>query len=93
VRSAPTLFALSSPDLFAEGKIDLHPNDTMHSVLESQIGKPVELRMKSGEKIAGKLEKVTEKLAHLSQLKDADFYDAAVDIDSVEAVVVRARSN
>ena len=42
--------------------------------------------MKLSEKISGKLEKVTGKLAHLSQLTDADFYDAAV-------VVVRLRSN
>ena len=49
--------------------------------------------MKSGEKIAGKLAKVTDKLALLSQLADADFYDAAVEIDSIAVVVVRVRSN
>ena len=49
--------------------------------------------MKSGEKIAGKLEKVTDNLAHISHLTEADFYDAAVEIESVAAVVVRVRSN
>ena len=53
--------------------------------------KPVELRLKSGEKIAGKLQKVTGTLACVAQLNDASFYDAAVDIESVAAVVVRAR--
>ena len=43
--------------------------------------------------MGGKLEKVTDKLIHLSQLTDADFYDAAVEIDSIAAVVVRVRSN
>jgi hypothetical protein len=87
------LVALAGPDAFAQSKIDLQPNDTVRSVLERQIGKPVELRLKSGEKIAGKLQKVTDKLAHLAQITDADFYDAAVDLESVAAVVVRVRSN
>ncbi len=85
--------ALVGPSGWAQSKIDLHPGDSVRSVLEQQVGKPVELRMKSGEKISGKLQKVTEKLAHLSELTDADFYDAAVEIDSIAAVVVRARSN
>lgn len=85
--------ALVSPHSFAQGKIDLQATDTVRSVLERQVGKAVELRLKSGEKIAGKLEKVTDTLAHVAQLADADFYDAAVDLDSVAAVVIRVRSN
>jgi hypothetical protein len=84
--------AVGSSSLLAQGRIDLRPDDTIHSVLEAQGGKQVELRMKSGEKIAGKLEKVTGKLVHLSELKEAEFYDAVVDLDSVAAVVLRARS-
>ena len=85
--------ALLAPSAFAQSKLALQPNDTVRTVLERQVGKPVDLRMKSGEKIAGKLEKVTDKLVHISQLTDADFYDAAVEIDSIAAVVVRVRSN
>ncbi len=85
--------ALVSPNAFAQSKIDLHAADTVRSVLERQVGKAVELRLKSGEKIAGKLEKVTDNMALLAQLTGADFYDAAVDLDSVAAIVVRARSN
>ena len=85
--------ALASPHAFGQSQIELQPNDTIHSVLEREVGKSVELRLKSGEKIAGKLAKVTDRLAHLAQLTDADFYDAAVEIESVAAVVVRARSH
>jgi len=77
----------------AQSPLDLQANDNMHAVLERQVGKAIELRLKSGEKIAGKLQKVTGSLAHLAQLSDASFYDAAVDIESVAAVVVRARAN
>jgi hypothetical protein len=87
------MIALVNPIAIAQTNLDLQANDTIRTVLLRQVGKPVELRMKSGEKIAGKLAKVTDKLAHLAQLTDADFYDAAVEIDSIAVVVVRVRSN
>ena len=77
---------------FGQSPLDLQPNDTMRSVLERQVGQLVDLRMKSGEKIGGKVEKVTDKLAHLSQLTGAEFYDAVVDIDGIAAVAVRAKT-
>ena len=87
------MIAVVNPNAIAQTNLDLQANDTIRTVLERQVGKPVELRLKSGEKIAGKLAKVTDRLAHLSQLADADFYDAAVEIDSIAVVVVRVRSN
>jgi hypothetical protein len=68
----PALIALANPTAFAQSKMELQPNDTVRSILERQVGKPVELHMKSGDKVSGKLEEVTDKLAHLSQLTDAD---------------------
>lgn len=88
-----TIITLAAPSLLGQSPLELQSNDTMHAVLEREVGKPVELRLKSGEKIAGKLQKVSGSLAHLAQLTDATFYDAAVDIESVAAMVVRARSN
>ena len=85
------LFAFASSNLFAQGKIDLQTSDTILGILQKNIGQVVELRMKSGEKIAGKLEKVGDKLVQLSQLTGAEFYDAAVDTGDVSAVVVRTR--
>lgn len=88
-----TMITLAASSVFAQSKLDLQASDTVHSILEHQVGKAVELRMKSGEKMGGKIEKVTDKLIHISQLTDADFYDAVVEIDSIAAVVVRVRSN
>jgi hypothetical protein len=79
-------------NLFAQGKIDLQAGDTVLSILQKNVGQTVELRMKSGEKIAGKVEKVGDKLVHLSQLTGAEFFDAAVDLADVAAVVIRAKS-
>ncbi|MGZ5022727.1 MAG: hypothetical protein ACXWAX_09085 [Chthoniobacterales bacterium] len=71
--------------------LDLQPNDTMQSVLQRQVGQSVELRMKSGEKIGGKLEKASDKVVHLTQLTGAEYFEAAVAVDDIAAVVVRAK--
>jgi hypothetical protein len=86
------LFAFASSNLFAQGKIDLQTSDTILGILQKNVGQVVELRMKSGEKIGGKLEKVGDKLVHLSSLTGAEFFDAAVDAGDVSAVVVRTKS-
>lgn len=86
------ILALACSGLFAQGKIDLQTADTILSILQKNIGQTVELRMKSGEKIGGKVEKIGDKLVHLSQLTGAEFFDAAVDTGDVSAVVVRTKS-
>ena len=53
---------------FAEGKVDFKTSDTVQTILERQAGQKVELRLSSGEKIAGKVEKVGEKTVHLSAI-------------------------
>ena len=82
-------FALSA--VYAQKPLDLEPNDSMQSVLQRHIGDTVEFRLASGEKIGGKLEKVNEKLAFLSQLTGAEYFSSVVVIDNVAAVVVRAK--
>jgi hypothetical protein len=86
------ILAFASSDLIAQSKIDLQPNDTIISILQRNTGQTVELRMKSGEKIGGKVEKVGDKLVHLSQLTGAEFFDAAVDTADVAAVIVRTKT-
>jgi uncharacterized protein YkvS len=76
---------------FAQNKLDLQPNDTVRSVLEKQVGQVVELRMKSGEKLGGKVEKVGDKLVLVSALTGYEFFDAVVDLDNIAAVAVRAK--
>jgi hypothetical protein len=75
-----------------QAKVELQQGDTMRTVLERHVGQAVDLRMKSGEKLAGKLEKVTDKLAHVSQLTGAEFFDGVVDIDSIAAVALRTKA-
>jgi hypothetical protein len=85
------LVAFVSP-AFSQAKVELQQGDTMRTVLERQVGQTVDIRMKSGEKIGGKLEKVTDKLAHVSQLAGAEFFDGVIDIDAIAAVAVRTKA-
>ncbi len=85
--------ALACPTgLFAQSKLDFQANDSIRTILERQAGQVVELRMTSGEKIGGKVEKVNEELVHLSNLTGAEFYEAAVDLTAISAVIIRAKS-
>jgi hypothetical protein len=86
------IFAVVCSDLLAQSKIDLQPADTILSILQRNIGQMVELRLKSGEKIGGKVEKVGIKLIQLSQLSGAEFFEVAVDAADVSAVVLRTKS-
>jgi len=58
----------------AQDKVDLQPNGTVLSILQSSTGKTVELRPQAGEKIGGKLEQVTDNVVHLSHLTGAEFF-------------------
>jgi hypothetical protein len=86
------MFAFVCSDLSAQTKIDLQPSDTIVSILQKNVGQAAELRMQSGEKIGGKVEKVGDKLVQLSQLTGMEYFDAAVDISHISAVIVRVKS-
>jgi len=75
----------------AQSKVELAPEDSIRSVLSRLTGQKVELRLKSGDKLAGKIEKMTDKVIHLSGLTGQEFYDAVVLTEEVSAVVVRTK--
>ena len=82
------LAATLTATAFAD-KLAFDPADTVASILKKQTGQKVELRMKSGEKLGGKVEAVGEKAVHLSALTGQDFFDAVVLIEDISAVLVR----
>jgi hypothetical protein len=52
------IVVLICSNLSAQTKIELQPGDTVLSILQRNIGQTVELRLKPGQKIGGKVEKV-----------------------------------
>ena len=74
---------------FAQDKASMQPNATVVSLLQGSAGKSVELHLRSGEKMGGKVAQVTDNLVHLSNLAGAEYFDAFVDVKDISAVVVR----
>ena len=83
---------LACATLPAQTKIELQTGDTIATILQRNAGQTVELRMKSGEKIGGKIDKTSDKLVYLSQVAGAEYFDAVVDMSDVAAVIVRAKA-
>jgi hypothetical protein len=83
------ILAVTCPTLIAQEKAALQPNATVVSLLQGSAGKSVELHLRSGEKMGGKVAQVTDNIAHLSNLTGAEYFDAFVDVKDISAVVVR----
>lgn len=75
-----------------DGKLEVRDADSIKSVLERHVGKRVALVMASGPDLTGTVVKVGERVVHLGELQGREFFDAAVSLDRVTAVVVRVRS-
>jgi len=76
-------------NLLAQDQTGLQTNATILSILQGSAGKTVELHLKSGEKIGGKVAQITDNVAHLSHLTGAEFFDAFIDVRDISAVVIR----
>jgi hypothetical protein len=74
---------------FAQDKPGLQSNASVAGVLQGNTGKSVELHLRSGEKMGGKVAQLTDSVVHLSNLTGAEYFDAFVDLKDVSAVVVR----
>jgi hypothetical protein len=81
---------IACSSLLAQEKAAIQPNATVLSILQGSAGKAVELHLRSGEKIGGKVGQVTDNIVYLSHLTGAEFFDAFVDVKDISAVVIRA---
>ena len=64
--------------------------DTTATILQARTGQLVELRLKSGDQIGGKVVSVGNHLVHLTALTGREMYEATVAISDISAVVVRS---
>lgn len=72
--------------------LQIRSSDTIRSVLEHQLGKPVKLRLKSGQELGGTVARFGAGVVQLSQVSGMEFFDAVVNIDEISAVLVRTRT-
>jgi hypothetical protein len=81
---------LALPTLPAQAQdLNVSAKDTLQSVLAAQKGKRVTLRVSGGQEITGVMREATAKLVVLGGLTGREFFDAAVPLEKVEAVIVR----
>ena len=81
--------SLTCSSLLAQEKIGIQPNATVLSILQGNAGKTVELHLRSGEKIGGKVGQVTDNVVYVTHLTGAEFFDAFVNVSDISAVVIR----
>lgn len=71
--------------------LNVSASDTLQSVLSAQKGKRVTLRLSGGQEITGVMREATAKLVVLGGLAGREFFDAAIPLEKVEAVLVRTK--
>src|SRR5258708_2637321 len=81
--------AVTCSSLLAQEKAALQPTATVAGILQSSTGKSVELHLRSGEKMGGKVTQVTDNIVHLSNLTGAEYFDAFIDMKDVSAALLR----
>src|SRR4029077_12850033 len=81
---------IACSSLPAQEKPAVQPNATVITILQGSAGKAVELHLRSGEKIGGRVGQVTDNIVYLSHLTGEEFFDAFVDVKDISAVVIRA---
>lgn len=71
--------------------VTVAPADTIRSVVSTQKGKRVTLRMRSGQELTGTVRESTDRLVVLGELAGRELFDAVVPIEAIDAVVVRTK--
>ncbi len=84
------LITAMSISALADTALNPAKDSSQSSILQTRTGQPVELRLKSGEKISGKVAFVGEQLVHLTALTGMEMYEATVTISDISAIIVRS---
>ena len=80
------------PALAAQAQeLSVGASDTVQSILAARKGKPVTVRLSGGQELTGTVREATGKLVVLGGLAGREFFDAAVPLEKIEAVLVRTK--
>ncbi len=71
--------------------LSISPGDSLQSVLATQKGKRVTLRLGSGQELTGVLREATARLVVLGAVTGREFFDAAIPVEKIQAVLVRTK--
>jgi hypothetical protein len=76
----------------ADEALAVAQGDDVAAILTARTGQVVTVRL-GDEEITGTVKTVGDHLVHMERLSGKDFFDAAVRLDRIDAVIVRVRSN
>ncbi len=85
-----TALCLAIAQASAQG-VTVAATDTIQSVVSTQKGKRVTLRLRSGQELTGNLRESTDRLVVLNELAGRELFEAVVPIEAIEAVIVRTK--
>ena len=85
------LAGMSQQAVAEEKTVELRAGDTMGELLGRLVGSSVELTLRNGTALSGKLSAVHQHLVLLANLRGKEFYDAVIRIEDVSAVSLRMR--
>ena len=71
--------------------LTINAGDSVQSVLAAQKGKRVSVRTTGGQELTGTVREATAKLVVLGGLTGREFFDAAIPLEKIEAVIVRTK--
>ncbi|MGQ0696635.1 MAG: hypothetical protein ACT4PZ_00190 [Panacagrimonas sp.] len=66
-------------------------DDALSATLKEREGKLATLVLTSGTELTGKVASVSKDSVKLVELSGKEFFDAVIDLDHVQAILVRAR--
>lgn len=85
------IFFLSSPSIVMADALKVGQNDTIVSSLEKYKGKRVSVKLSSGVEMTGTVGVVNNSVVHLGALSGKEYFDAVINVDDIEAIVVRVK--
>jgi len=71
--------------------LSITADDNIESVLKSNDGKQVTVKLGSGDELTGTIGTVNGKLVHLRELSGKEFFDAVVSMDDISAIIIRTK--
>ena len=71
--------------------VTISPNETTQSVLTTQKGKRVTVRLRSGQELTGTMRDSNGKVAIIAAVSGLEFFDAVVPLEAIEAVLIRTK--
>ena len=76
----------------AQGQdLSFGPGDSIQSLLAAQRGKTVTVRTSGGQELTGKVRDANQRMVVLSGLAGREFFDAAIPLEKIEAVLIRTK--